>query len=174
VRRAAFVGVVATLAACRASHPCGEVVTDRRSITGEVVYTPGSTRTPLAMTRATLWSIGRSTLEIDIELGGGARAARLELEGLAVGTARELGGESVGRACMVLQTGAARTCLSLRGTVEVRRLAKECFHHESGVSVCADDLDVSIHAKTEDAGVALDVDLDIVEAQRWTDPDCRE
>jgi hypothetical protein len=167
---------LAMLGACH-SGPCGTVVTDRDATTGTIIYRPGSTKTPFEMSRNDIWSVGRSSLEVDVVLTSpteSARTARLVLEGLARGPSKPLTEGTAGRLCLVLSTGAAPTCLSLEGNVEVRRLEIECFNHESGISLCAENVDVTVHATSQEKGVSLQVDVDVGRAQHWTDPECRD
>lgn len=172
--------VVATLALAVGVAGCGDggcetVTTDRDTVRGTAVYTPGSTAEPFALADAKVWSMGRSALDLDVIVRSaheGSRSVRVRLSGLSTKGPQTLGGPVEGRACLVLQSDAPSTCLPLAGTVDVRRLDADCFHHESGVSVCAENVDVSLHATVDDHGVAMRLDLDVDRAQRWRDAAC--
>jgi hypothetical protein len=168
-------GALATLPACDGN--CRNVATDRDTVSGTVVYQPASTNTPFTFSEGRIWSVGRSSLEVDIGLRSESsveRTARISLSGLTPGPSQALTGSTLGQACLVLQTAAAPTCLTLTGTVDVRRLDSDCYNHESGVSLCADNVDVSLHASTDDNGVSMQLTLDIVRAEHWTSEMCRD
>jgi hypothetical protein len=168
------VATLGTLTACR-SGDCRTVTTTRELVSGSATYQPASTKTPFVTSNGHIWSMGRSSLELDVNLKSaneGERAVRISLSGLTPGPSQMLTGDTLGRACLVLQTSAAPTCLTLTGVVDVRALEADCYHHESGISACAENIDVSLHAKAEDRGVSMRVDLDIVRAQQWTNTEC--
>ncbi len=162
------------LAACR-SEGCRAVTTDRSVIGGTAEYRPGSTKEPFTLAGTSIDSMTRSRLVLAARLASeneGERAVRIELEGLAPAPAKRLGEGPVGRACLVLQTDAPPTCLPLAGSVEVRRLDRDCFVHESGLAVCAENVEVVLHATSEERGLSLRLDLTADKAQRWTDTAC--
>lgn len=173
----ALVAVVVTAgaAACGPSR-CKNVARDHDALTGTAVYRPASTTTPFEMSGASLWSLGRSTLEIDVTMKSveGTRAVHVALTDLREGATQTLGQDAHGEACLVLQTNAAPTCLALAGTVEVRRLSSDCYNHESGVSLCAENVDVSLHATADERGLSMRLDLDVSRAEHWTDAACSD
>lgn len=174
------------VAGCRTGS-CADVVTERRGVTGTISYQPASTSTPFAMDSASIWSSRSTAIELSVTLktspksqGGESRQVRVLLEGLTLGVNQAVTKVAPGasgataRACLVLQPGASPACLALVGTVDVRRLEKECFTHESGISACADNVDVTLRATTDDLGLKMDVALEVVSVERWADPTCSE
>lgn len=169
------IGALAALAACGPGQ-CKNVARDHDALTGTAVYRAPSTTAAFEMSGASVWSVGPSTLEIDVALKSveGTRAVHVALTDLKEGGTQTLGQDAHGEACLVLQTGAEPTCLALAGTVEVRRLSTDCYNHESGVSLCAENVDVSLHAAVDERGLSMRLDLEISRAEHWTDATCSD
>jgi hypothetical protein len=74
----------------------------------------------------------------------------------------------------VLQTEAPETCFPLTGSAKVRTLDADCYTHESGVSVCAENADVSLHLSSGAQGLTLTIDLDVVSTEHWADTRCED
>lgn len=153
---------------------CRTVATDRDAVTGTATYQPPSTTTPFTMKSADVWDMGRSSLFLDLDLRAdiATRPTRVSIEGLSVGPTKTLDDATHAEACLVQKTDAAPTCLPLTGTVEVRKLDADCWTHESGISVCAENIDVTLHASSQQDGIDLHVDVDVVRTEHWTDTTC--
>ena len=153
---------------------CRTVARDHDAITGTATYQPPSTTTPFTMKSASLWDMSSSSLVVDLDMRAdiATRATRVTIEGLSVGTTKTLDDTTHAEACLVQKTAAAPTCRPLGGTVEVRQLDASCWTHESGISVCAENIDVTLHASSQKDGVDLHVDLDVVRTEHWNDTTC--
>lgn len=74
--------------------------------------------------------------------------------------------------CLARQTGAAPTCSPLAGTIEVRQLASDCYQHSSGITTCANSIDVSLHATSDWQGTAFTLDAEMLTVGSWVATDC--
>jgi hypothetical protein len=166
---------VAVLAGCRAKHECGTVVSDApTSVTGDLSYRPGDGLSTFRGA-ASIWSMGTTTLTLKATLAdehGASRDVTISLTGLREGATLDLANDAHGDVCLVVQSGAPETCVPLGGTIEVKTLALDCFDHESGVSVCAENVDAALRATAADSGASMTIDLDVTEKQHWDDHGC--
>jgi hypothetical protein len=171
MKRISIVLLASALSAC-AAHPCGEVITERKEIVGTITYQPGSTLTPFNSEGATLDSVGRESITLGAQLkseSGPTRDVKIEISGIGVGARVLEPGGAQGKACLILQSGAEPTCLPLQGSINAARFSQNCVGNGSGIFVCADQVDVSVHASVETRGVIMKVDLEIVRLEHWTE-----
>ena len=133
------------------------------------------------MSSAAIWSVGKTSLEIDVTLRSETttttRTVRVRMSKLVLGATQTLTADEASagpfvEACAVLQERAAPTCLTLTGTVDVGKLDFSCYRHQSGIATCAENVDVKLRGAAEDSGLGIQIRLDVVRAEHWSDPDC--
>lgn len=172
---APLVLAVLVLVGCRSPHECGSVASDSpESVEPKITYQPGDRGVTFTGT-AGIWSASSSSLELTASLQAenlDQRALRITFTKLKVGSSQALPGDAEGKACLVLQTEAPETCLPLAGSIEVGTLSVDCFEHESGVSICAENVDVTIHAAPTGTDVSLPLELHVTKHQHWDDASC--
>jgi hypothetical protein len=148
------------------------VVSDRAGMSGSLAYVNGATFESHA---ATIASADASSVTVSTTLvaaGGDSRYLSVELHGLRAGaTARPQTAEDA-RACLTIVSAPTQSCFALAGTVDVRALSSSCWEDERGSTVCADDVDLTIHLAASDPGVWFHVDLDLVRVEHWADTQC--
>jgi hypothetical protein len=160
------------LCSALALQPCSGNCTEpttQSAVSGEIRYVTGE-GTTLSTTKVDLW--GSSASKIDLRTSIGDRPLQILIDRLASGSTKNLAHDESAKACLSVQGGAPPACLLLDGSVEVRKLDKGDCKGNENITMCADDVDLTIHATSHDLGLSLAIDLDVVEATKWTPSTC--
>ena len=153
---------------------CKQVVDDApRTATGKATY--GTKLATFTAEKGTIWALGRSAITLDFDAKdphGDRRPVRLTVERLHAPAKLAAPADATVTACVEVASDEAPRCFALTGDVDVRTLSVDCWEHESGISMCADDADVTIRASAHEDGVDLDVDVHVTSSEHWADATC--
>jgi len=74
--------------------------------------------------------------------------------------------------CMPRTAGRDPVCSALAGMIDVRALAADCYHHESGVGQCAETIDFTLDASSEWEGTTFSITAEESTVGEWIDVAC--
>jgi hypothetical protein len=79
-----------------------------------------------------------------------------------------------GEVCLPRRSDGESVCSDLVGTIDVRQLSADCYHHESGVSACAETIDFTLHVTSPWQGTMFRLDGDELTIGTWVDVSCED
>jgi hypothetical protein len=167
--RLAFAVVVAGCGA-----PCETIDSQGPGVTATLHYTTadGDTTAPITgggarMTARDAFTIHRAFTDV----WGDDRTFDLALPGLVPDGEPH---DPTGELCTARQTHAEPVCAPLTGMVTVRRLASDCYEHESGIGACAETIDATVHVVSDWQDTHFTLDGDVLRLERWVATECED
>jgi hypothetical protein len=164
-------GALCALAGC--AGVCLSPEQDGPGLAGTMSYTTADgARSDATLEGASTHMVSRDAIAIHggfVDAFGRRRSYELRAHELTPGTL-ELTGH--GEVCMPRSTGGAEVCSELAGTIDVRRLAADCYHHESGVGACIEDLDFTLSATSDWQGTRFELAAEELTTGTWGEVPC--